>query len=100
MTLLGLSDAGLCYQLFCYVLCPWREARAVWDCYRQEGILAGCFDSVPSVGMLGRLDSWNFYWFVPVYESQTIPGSLRILATDLGTMSGTPAFTPGRPHSV
>jgi len=30
MTLLGLSDAGLCYQLFCYVLCPWREARAVW----------------------------------------------------------------------
>jgi len=73
---------------------------SVVDCYRQEGILAGCFDSVPSVGMLGRLDSWNFYWFVPVYESQMIPGSLQILAMDLGTMSGTPTFTPGRPHSV
>jgi len=30
MTLLGLLDAGLTYQFMCYVLSPWREARAMW----------------------------------------------------------------------
>jgi len=45
MTLLGLSDVGLIYQFMCYVLSPWREARAMWKVLRWIGAGHGRIDN-------------------------------------------------------
>jgi len=65
MPLLGLLDAGLCYQLQCYVLCPWREARAVWQILRWIVMDKGGF-SLDGLALLLLLACW-VGWTVAIF---------------------------------
>jgi len=71
MTLLGLLDTGLCYQLFCYVLHPWREARAVWRILQWIIIGKGGFslDGLALFILLGCSVAWMIGVFIGLSQS-------------------------------